>query len=130
MPGTTLSRCGCLPIIPLHPDIRPFLHPEAEYLIGEAVKYDTYRYRSKTICRRIGITGFLPHDTRHTFATLWASQKLDPIIGRRIMGHAVNGVTEQVYVHRSAADLYRELCKLDLHPKTAEVKKFKKDCIQ
>ncbi|MDD6788821.1 MAG: tyrosine-type recombinase/integrase [Lachnospira sp.] len=128
--GGSKTEAGRNRIIPLHPDIRPFLHPETEYLIGEVVKYDTYRYRSKVICGKIGIKGFLPHDTRHTFATLWASQKLDPIIGRRIMGHAVNGVTEQVYVHRSAADLYRELCKLDLHPKTAEVKKFKKDCIQ
>lgn len=119
--GGSKTEAGRNRIIPIHPDVKHFLHPDQEYLIGERMTYQAYKYRAVQACREIGIDDFLPHDLRHTFATLWAAQKLDPIIGRRIMGHAVAGITEQVYVHRSAADLYRELCKLNLHPKTADV---------
>lgn len=46
-----------------------------------------------------------PHDTRHTCATLLDAAEVDPRIVKMILGHAGQGVTEQVYTHREFSRL-------------------------
>ncbi len=41
------------------------------------------------------------HDTRHTFISLLTEQEIDPRIIKQIVGHAGDGVTENVYTHIS-----------------------------
>ena len=102
-----------------------FLRPDQEYLLQLPDRnYKKYLRGCYKLCDQIGISDFKPHDTRHTFSTLWARQRLDPIICKKIMGHAVADITESVYIHRTAEDLYRELVKLDLHPKSAGIIKI------
>ena len=51
-------------------------------------------------------SGHLPHDGRHTFATLADEYKLDPNIVKRILGHSLAGnITQAVYTHKNTADL-------------------------
>lgn len=43
---------------------------------------------------------FTPHVTRHTFASACRKQGIDPLVTKRLMGHAKNNdVTEDVYTH-------------------------------
>lgn len=123
--GGLKTDAGKNRIIPIHPEVARFLHPDQEYLLqSPGCNYHKYRLACYKLCGRIGINDFKPHDTRHTFSTLWARQQLNPIIGKKILGHAITDITESVYIHRTAEDLYRELVKLNLHPKSAEILKI------
>jgi integrase len=54
----------------------------------------------------------LPHDTRHTFASMWAAKKLDEAMRRKIQGHSGKGIGEIVYTHYELEALKKELNKL------------------
>jgi integrase len=54
----------------------------------------------------------LPHDTRHTFASMWADKKLNEMYRRKIQGHSGNGIGEQIYTHIEIEELRNELNKL------------------
>lgn len=50
--------------------------------------------------------GHLPHDTRHTFATLTSRYKLDKLHIKLIMGHSTKSdITDDVYTHTTIEDL-------------------------
>jgi integrase len=58
------------------------------------------------------ISEHLPHDTRHTFASMWAEKKLDEAMRRKIQGHSGKGIGEIVYTHFEFEKLKEELNKL------------------
>ncbi len=47
----------------------------------------------------------LPHDGRHTFASLADTAGMNKIAIKKIMGHASNDITEKVYTHKDVAEL-------------------------
>ena len=51
----------------------------------------------------------LPHDTRHTFASMWREKKLDEVFRRKIQGHSGKGIGEQVYTHIEFEKLRAEI---------------------
>ena len=54
----------------------------------------------------------LPHDTRHTFTSMWKEKKLDETFRRKIQGHSGKGIGEQVYTHIDMQMLKDEINKL------------------
>jgi integrase len=54
----------------------------------------------------------LPHDTRHTFASMWAERRLNEIYRRKIQGHSGDGIGEQIYTHIDISELKTEIDKL------------------
>ncbi|MBR6401464.1 MAG: integrase [Firmicutes bacterium] len=54
----------------------------------------------------------LPHDTRHTFTSMWAEKHLDEGMRRKIQGHSGKGIGEIVYTHLEIQTLKAELDKL------------------
>ena len=54
----------------------------------------------------------LPHDTRHTFTSMWKEKKLDETFRRKIQGHSGKGIGEQVYTHIDMEKLIEEIDKL------------------
>ena len=54
----------------------------------------------------------LPHDTRHTFTSMWNEKKLDEAFRRRIQGHSGKGIGEQVYTHLDMEQLKAEINRL------------------
>lgn len=54
----------------------------------------------------------VPHDCRHTFASLWAEKKLSEPMRRKIQGHVGDGTGEQVYTHFDLAPLLAEINRL------------------
>ena len=51
----------------------------------------------------------LPHDTRHTFTSMWKEKKLDEAMRRKIQGHSGKGIGEIVYTHFELEKLKEEL---------------------
>lgn len=45
------------------------------------------------------------HDWRHTFGTMMAKAKADKLCIKRIMGHDVTDITENIYTHKDIKDL-------------------------
>lgn len=56
--------------------------------------------------------GHLPHDTRHTFATVAKDAGMDPTIRKKLLGHAVTDITESVYTHATADRFRAEIEKI------------------
>lgn len=121
--------------VPIHDRIFPFfehwMSKGNEYLItnlsGNKFQFDT-NHSSYTdsfwspVLSDIGILQYknekgevvehLPHDTRHTFASMWAEKKLDEAMRRKIQGHSGKGIGEIVYTHYEFEKLKEELNKL------------------
>lgn len=119
--GGMKTEAGTNRIVPIHPKVMPFwekyYNPENKYFL------------TKTLFRKMGPNDrnlnysyclfvreiwdplmneinmdHLPHDPRHTFATLMDRAGANQIATKRIMGHAVNGVTG-TYTHKDIEDL-------------------------
>lgn len=54
----------------------------------------------------------LPHDTKHTAASLMDNQNIKPIIKKLILGHSLKDLTERVYTHKDKDEILREYKKL------------------
>ena len=62
-------------------------------------KYQWFHTQMKLTLDAIGIAEHLPHDTRHTTASMLHAAGVDPYIVKRILGHSVTDITEAVYTH-------------------------------
>ena len=121
--------------VPIHDKTFPFfehwLNKGNEYLItnlsGSKFQFDTNHssYTDSFWCpvlADIGILQYtnakgeisehLPHDTRHTFTSMWKEKKLDEAMRRKIQGHSGKGIGEIVYTHFEFEKLKEELNKL------------------
>ena len=121
--------------VPIHKRMLPFyehwMQKNGEYLI---TKHNGSKFNLKTehgqfidsywspVLRDIGILEYkneegemqehLPHDTRHTFTSMWKEKKLDETFRRKIQGHSGQGVGEQVYTHIDMENLKDEINRL------------------
>lgn len=121
--------------VPIHDKTLPFfqhwMSKGNEYLItnlsGSKFQFDTNHISYTTsywnpILNDIGILQYtnekgetaehLPHDTRHTFTSMWKEKKLDEAMRRKIQGHSGKGIGEIVYTHFELQSLKEELNKL------------------
>ena len=118
--------------VPIHRRTMPFfenwMQKDGEYLVA---KHDGDKFNLKTghgtfvdsywkpILREIGILEYKnekgemqehqPHDTRHTFTSMWKEKKLDETFRRKIQGHSGKGIGEQVYTHIDMERLKEEI---------------------
>ena len=98
-------------IIPIHEKILPFFEyfmSDNEYFFLNGDKKFSYsRFLVaywNPLMKRLGMN-HLPHDTRHTCATLLDRANANPNCINDILGHAREGVTNQVYVKKNVKDL-------------------------
>ena len=121
--------------VPIHKKTMPFfkhwMSKDGEYLI---TKLDGKKFNIRTghrtymdsywipVLKDIGIYKYKaedgtiqehkPHDTRHTFTSMWKEKKLDEPFRRKIQGHSGQGIGEQVYTHIDMKNLKAELNRL------------------
>lgn len=81
--------------VPIHSAIRDLV---AGLISGPVL----FPFSYATYLRFMTGLGHTPHDTRHTFATAAKNAGMDVAIRKRIMGHALNDITETVYTHANA----------------------------
>ena len=79
----------------------------------QPLDYKYYWYQFQKIMKLMKME-HRPHDTRHTFITLAKESGMNEYILKRIVGHAINDLTEKVYTHRSPKLLHSEMQKLHI----------------
>lgn len=121
MIGGIKTAAGKNRIIPIHSNIKQYVqefyeqNKDKEFLImnnNNNMTYDVYEDRFKKFMVELNMN-HIPHDTRHTFATKLDELNFSESIIKRLMGHSLsNDVTNDVYIHKSAAALYKEISRL------------------
>jgi len=104
-------------IIPINKKILPFIEKRLqagnEYLVssdkGRKMGYSVYRRgHFDKIMEQLEMN-HLPHDCRHTFATLADNAGMNRVSRQRIMGHASKDITDKVYTHKDIAELIKAI---------------------
>lgn len=109
------TEAGKNRVVPIHRDlieiIRSHYDPDRFYFwdVGGSQRiYQTLRYRYDKYLGQLGIS-HLPHDTRHTAATLMHASGMPEMYIKLILGHQIEDITQRVYIHTKPADLVREM---------------------
>ncbi len=96
-------------IIPISNKILPFIRelysPDNDYLVmhnGHKMSYETLKFFWQKSAQ---LQSHLPHDGRHTCATLLSNAEVDLKIIQMILGHRSRNITEHVYMHKSLEQL-------------------------
>ena len=114
MRGGLKTKASKNRIIPIHKRILPFIESRVaeggEYLVtnhkNEQMAYwNYYGDKWKKIMEQLGMEHHLPHECRHTFASLMDTAGANKICIKRIMGHASKDITDKVYTHKDIAEL-------------------------
>ena len=118
MIGGLKTRSGKNRTIPIHPAIKDMI---AKF---EPSKFSAEYYRRNNfyaLMQGLNIqnsakgTKHTPHDCRHTFVWLADKYKLDPLSKKMIIGHSLGSdIDDNRYGHRTAEELYSEICKITL----------------
>ena len=111
------TKAGTDRIIPINNKVLPFIQKRYNtnhiYLIEEnshALSYEKYRIAFSSLMSTLNMS-HLPHDGRHTFASLMNSAGANSVATKKIMGHATSDITEKIYTHKALDEL---LCNVNL----------------
>lgn len=112
-------------IVPIHKDLIPVFkeHIDGRTIMSETVFTDN---RNNPIDYHMYLSVFFKrflqhftmshtiHECRHTFATLAAKSEMNSLLVKKIIGHASNNLTEDVYTHVYIDSLVNEIDKLSI----------------
>ena len=98
--------------IPIHPYIKPFIKEVLSYL--NKFDYNTIQRTFQKYTYSLNIHHTM-HDTRNTFATLAKEAEIDPRTIKKILGHATNDITEDVYIKESVEYLIQQIKKIKIN---------------
>lgn len=111
MRGGLKTAAGKNRIIPINKKILPLIEKRMsshKYLIlnheNQQMSYYNYRERFGKIMEQLQLD-HLPHDCRHTFATLMDNVGANKLCIKRIMGHRSTDITDRVYTHKDIEEL-------------------------
>lgn len=119
--GGFKTDAGTNRLIPIHKRILPFVKEKveqgSEYLVtkknGTSMSYHNfYRDNFAKTMEQLQMD-HLPHNCRHTFATMMDNADANKISVRRIMGHASKDITDKVYTHKDIIELTKAIDLLD-----------------
>lgn len=115
-------------IVPIHPLVKNIVlkyYNEAkeygsEYLFNDVAKKqglglsrDQYLTRFNNVMSTLKFDKqFTPHCTRHTFITKAKQAGMNEFILKRIVGHKITDLTENVYTHRDLEEFKNEMLKI------------------
>lgn len=115
MTGGLKTKAGKNRVIPINNKVLPFVrkryNPDNMFLIednGQPVSYERYRNEFKALMQSLNME-HLPHDGRHTFASMADTAGMNRVAIKRIMGHASKDVTEKTYTHKDIAELLQNV---------------------
>ncbi len=103
--------------VPIHDKIFPLVkkyydmgcEPLLPNTDGKYFTYTNYQQKKwKQIMTQLEMS-HLPHDTRHTFASLADTAGLKKLCIKRIMGHESNDITDRVYTHKDITELLEQI---------------------
>ena len=118
--GGMKTKAGKNRVVPIHHKILPFV----EKYYRDAQKYNRntlftlteyYQYANRfaEIVESLGLnSNHRPHDCRVTFVTMAKKYQVDEYAIKRIVGHAISDITEEVYTHRDLDWYFSEIEKI------------------
>jgi integrase len=109
--GGIKTKAGKNRVIPIHSCIKEYLI-EYQRLVKPYIKYFNYRRMFVNKLSKIGLTDHTPHDCRKTFVTLAKKYQVNEYAIKRIVGHSIEDLTEQVYTERDTSWLLDEISKI------------------
>ena len=111
MRGGIKTAAGKNRLIPIAEKIFPlvegFYNPQNEFLLTVDGKSfaGTHNFRRIIWNKSPLLTGHLPHDGRHTCATLMDDADIPLKIKQLILGHSATDITSKVYTHKTQSQL-------------------------
>lgn len=109
-------------LVPIHPSILPIVEEYTRKSAKIGVRwlfpnaagtpYDLCNWRKRVF--DAVAPNHTPHEMRHTFATYARRSGMDPMIVKKIMGHAITDLTEGVYTHLDPLTLCKEMSKFSV----------------
>lgn len=116
--GGLKTEAGKNRAIPINHKILPIIQSKLnqKYLVvstkNKKLSYKNYNENLfKPLMKQLNMT-HLPHDCRHTTATLLDNANVNPIITKKILGHKSSDVTERVYTHKTFEQLVEAIDKI------------------
>ena len=106
--GGVKTAAGRDRIVPIHSFIQPLV--KKKMLLAD-MKTNTFSIKMTRWCEAHGMD-HSPHDTRHTFSSLCEKYEVREVDRKRMLGHALQDVTNSVYGHRDLEDLRKEIEKI------------------
>ena len=94
-------------IVPIHKDIIGLF--DHDIGLGYSYAYFCRKYFEPRM-ERLGLKR-TPHECRHTFATIAKESGLDPYYVKRILGHLMHDITDDVYTHTYEEKLIEQIDK-------------------
>ncbi len=121
--GGSKTEAGRERTMPIHEAIRPMVKEcfddavsnNRKYLFGNGktgISYTLYRTWLKGVLESLGLSDHSAHDCRKTFVTLAKEFGVDEYAIKRIVGHKIKDLTEDVYTERTAEWLNKEVAKI------------------
>ena len=123
--GGSKTNAGKNRIIPIHDkiidlvkDLYTSTKGKSKYICGwngtdVGFRFSNYNYNFKNKLEELGLSSLhKTHDCRKTFITKAKKYNLDEYAIKRIVGHAINDITEEVYTERTAEWLRSEINKI------------------
>lgn len=126
--GGSKTDAGINRIVPIHEKIKGFVKTRYDEAVWSHSKYlfnctdsDTmfftyskYYDRFINIMKELGLNeNHRPHDARKQFVTMAKRYGMDEYAIKRIVGHAINDITETIYTTRSVEWLTKEMQKIE-----------------
>ncbi len=113
------TEAGTDRTIPIHPRIKNFIQELYDntnnYLIyntkNKVMRYEYFSDKFQEVMNQLHLE-HLPHDTRHTFATLADYYNMNHVCKKLILGHAQADITDGVYTHKNIDMLFEAICLL------------------
>ena len=125
MIGGMKTTAGKNRVIPIHKNIMPLVQKnienaykcDSEYLIcrpdTKHLTYNQYNYRFESIMKLLGLNiKHRPHDPRKQFITMCKKYNVDEYAIKRIVGHKISDITENIYTERDTEWLVNEVNKI------------------
>ena len=103
------TEAGKNRVVPIHPTIAPVIQNRLSQTKGHLFHFNM-KTGQKWIKETIGHTA---HECRHSFITRCLECGMNDEARKRIVGHASQGVTNQVYTHLEIEFLKKEMAKLE-----------------
>lgn len=98
--------------IPIHSYIEPFIDEVLKYLNG--ISYNKVSDAFEKYMNTLNIEHTM-HDTRNTFATLGKEHGMKLSVIKKIIGHSLGDITEDIYTHESIEYLKKEIEKIQIY---------------
>ena len=108
--GGIKTEAGRNRVIPIHEKIVPLFSEDINFYYSH---YQTFTREYTSYVNSLGMP-HLPHDGRHTCATLMEKMKVPQNRRKLILGHKIKDVTDGIYTHVDPAELVKEINKITI----------------